>query len=397
MNFGKKISWHKNQGDFMLPEFPIKNPTIESVVVPVGKPTLAEPEIRLSEIPGNLVTSTSLEGWLKTVTHFALDIFQVDFCQVLTRDEERGFVVRAADYRDENERTNDIVDPVGLQKLYYRVIQNNHPLLVRKTQDSLSLEEGRALYHYDANSLSLSPLWYADKPFGVLVLGTRVTSPAPNLNDGWLRLLKLVSLQLGRFFQLSSQTEVFPSSYLDTVQVLFGAIDDCDPSISTHSWAVIYLAVLTAEKMGCFPPEIQTIAIAAMLHDIGKIGVPEDILHKKEPLNDPEWRVMRRHPSIGADLVQAVSRLNNVAAIIRSHHERYDGRGYPVGLMGPRIPFGGRILAVVDAYEAIVNGRAYSISRSHRDAVEEIRRCSGTQFDPIVVESFLNLFGDDLN
>ena len=130
---------------------------------------------------------------------------------------------------------------------------------------------------------------------------------------------------------------------------------------------------------------------AAYLHDIGKLAVSDTILLKPGPLSEREWTVMRAHPETSEEILRPMIQAE-LADAIRHHHEKYDGSGYPKGLKGEAIPLGGRILAVVDAYTAITAGRTYQASRTHLEAIEEIKRCSGTNFDPNVVEAFLSHF-----
>jgi HD-GYP domain-containing protein (c-di-GMP phosphodiesterase class II) len=129
----------------------------------------------------------------------------------------------------------------------------------------------------------------------------------------------------------------------------------------------------------------------AILHDIGKIGIPDSILKKPFQLNENEWNKIRQHPLIGAEIIAAIPHLAGVAQIVLYHHEHFDGGGYPLGLKGNAIPLAARILAVVDAYGAIVEARVYKAARSHEAAIAELIRCSGTQFDPDVLRSFLRL------
>lgn len=178
------------------------------------------------------------------------------------------------------------------------------------------------------------------------------------------------------------------SAYVETVLALAKAVDVRDNYTSDHSRQLALLAESTAEELGLDKRTCATIRWAALLHDIGKIGVPDEILRKPGPLNKEEWNIMKSHPEIGAEIVAPVKQLEDVAPLIRAHQERYDGKGYPDGLAGDEIPLGARILAVVDAYSAITDERVYGVARSHTAALEELQRCAGTQFDPNVVEVF---------
>ena len=131
--------------------------------------------------------------------------------------------------------------------------------------------------------------------------------------------------------------------------------------------------------------------MAALLHDIGKLGIPDAILRKPGALEAPEWEVMRCHPAMGADIITPVKKLERVVPLIRYHHEKYDGSGYPDGLAGTNIPLGARILKVVDAYGAMTDTRSYRPARTPAAAVAELARCAGTDFDPQVVEVFLGI------
>jgi diguanylate cyclase (GGDEF)-like protein len=148
------------------------------------------------------------------------------------------------------------------------------------------------------------------------------------------------------------------------------------------------LAVATARRIGLPDHEIGRVRLAAELHDVGKAAIPDAILEKPGKLDEAEWRFMRRHTVIGESIVRAAPSLADTADLVRSSHERMDGSGYPDGLRGEEIPIGARIIAVCDAFDAIVSDRAYRPSRSRHEALAELRRCAGTQFDPDVVEAF---------
>jgi putative nucleotidyltransferase with HDIG domain len=180
-------------------------------------------------------------------------------------------------------------------------------------------------------------------------------------------------------------------AYLQTVLSLAKAMDVRDSYTSGHSQRLVDIADRLCQQLGCEPKQVKAIRWAAILHDIGKIGVPDEILRKPGPLSEDEWEIMRLHPVIGAEIITPVARLSHVVPVVRHHQEKYDGSGYPAGLKGDDIPLGARILAVVDAYAAITDNRVYRPARSHADAVAEIKRCSGKQFDPTIVDHFLKI------
>jgi HD-GYP domain-containing protein (c-di-GMP phosphodiesterase class II) len=140
--------------------------------------------------------------------------------------------------------------------------------------------------------------------------------------------------------------------------------------------------------------EIDRIRIAALLHDVGKVAVPEEILEKPAPLTSAEWRTVVQHPRIGQVILEQAAALRDAAPVILHHHERYSGHGYPFGLRGNDIPLGSRIVAIADAYDAMTNDRPYKRAMSHDQAIKELRRQAGTQFDPELVGLFCDLYGD---
>jgi two-component system cell cycle response regulator len=169
--------------------------------------------------------------------------------------------------------------------------------------------------------------------------------------------------------------------------------------LSSHSHGLVQdnlrvaeLCGATARSLGLPEAAVARIELAGRLHDIGKIAIPDAILEKPGPLNPTEWEVMRTHTEIGARIVGAAPALHDVAEIVRCHHERHDGSGYPNGLRGERIPIGARILGVCDAFVAMMRHRPYIDGITVTEALAELTRCSGTQFDPRVVEAFERAF-----
>jgi len=168
-----------------------------------------------------------------------------------------------------------------------------------------------------------------------------------------------------------------------------------DPDTVSHCQRLKNVCRLLAARLGITDPrEIRDIELGALLHDIGKYKVPRDVLFKKGPLTDEDWEAIKRHPVDGADFVRGIPYLTGAEAIIRHHHERYDGDGYPDGLVGEEIPIGARILFVADAFDAICSQRCYKSGKDPHWALEEIRRCAGTQFDAEVVKAFERIFAE---
>jgi HD-GYP domain-containing protein (c-di-GMP phosphodiesterase class II) len=161
-----------------------------------------------------------------------------------------------------------------------------------------------------------------------------------------------------------------------------------------HVLDVGQLAVAVGRRLGMPEESLPELLHGAELHDVGKIGLPESILRRPGPLDEDEWSFMRRHTLIGERFLLAVPALRSVAALVRSSHERWDGGGYPNGLAGEEIPLGARIIAVCDAFDAMVTDRPYRAGMLRVDAEAELLRCAGSQFDPAVVTAFLAVVGE---
>jgi diguanylate cyclase (GGDEF)-like protein len=172
------------------------------------------------------------------------------------------------------------------------------------------------------------------------------------------------------------------------VQALAAAIEERDHYTREHSEQVVHLARGVAMILGLANAKVDRIAHAALLHDVGKLGVPHEILHKRGPLTEEEWAVMADHPVAGERILLRIPELAPIAPIVRHEHEHWDGTGYPDRLAGEAIPLGARIVAVCDAFDAMTNPRPYSLPRTPEAALQEIEACAGSQFDPSVVAAF---------
>ncbi|MCC5847538.1 MAG: diguanylate cyclase [Verrucomicrobia bacterium] len=208
-------------------------------------------------------------------------------------------------------------------------------------------------------------------------------------NRGYQQYLEAMLRQKSK--EVIESLEEVKASYEFALEAMVGMLDAREYETSLHSQRVTALTKILAEHMGIPEPEISEIARGALLHDIGKIGIPDSILLKPAPLTDAEWEVMRTHPEVGYKLLKANPYLKTAAEIAYCHHENFDGKGYPRGLKGEQIPLGARIFNLIDSYDAMRSPRIYKPSVSREKALGEIRKQSGRQFDPGIASAFFQV------
>jgi len=242
--------------------------------------------------------------------------------------------------------------------------------------------------------LDQGALDYIAKPAMVEEVRARVTRA----------LEKRELLMQKRFYQrnlelrVRNQASRIKELFLEGVQTLAHALEAKDAYTSGHSMRVSRYAVRTALRMGFTGEHLEDIRLGGELHDIGKIGTREAILNKPGPLTPEEFQHITEHTLLGERILAPLARENPVVLrIVRSHHERMDGTGFPDKHSGDRIPPEARIVAVVDAFDAMTTNRAYRSSRLPVEGLDELRRCAGTHFDPDVVKAFIDAFGDEVN
>jgi len=193
---------------------------------------------------------------------------------------------------------------------------------------------------------------------------------------------------------IAQNVPTFHSLSLSEMNIVRSLQAICDQDTNAHGQRVMLLAEGVARKLQLAEDEIFLVCLAALLHDIGKASIPEAILNKCGPLDEHELRCMRRHPEIGQLMVlQAGGIFTHLAPVVLTHHERWDGKGYPNKVSGEEIPLAARIIAVTDAYDAMVQRRAYHEPLTHPEACVELQRCAGSQFDPHIVALFLTSLG----
>ena len=239
--------------------------------------------------------------------------------------------------------------------------------------------------------LQAGALDYITKPALVGEIGSRVTRA----------LEKRDLLIQNRFYQrhleqlVREQADRLRETFLEGVQALARALDARDPYTRGHSRRVAQYAVAVAAQLGYASQALEDVRLGGDLHDIGKLGVPEAVLHKPGPLSEEEFASITEHPVLGERILAPIARDNPVVlSVVRSHHERLDGCGFPDGLQGDRIPWAARVVAVADAFDAMTTDRSYRTPVTPAEAFRELRHHAGTHFDPEVVEAFLVAFPD---
>jgi len=228
--------------------------------------------------------------------------------------------------------------------------------------------------------------------YAVLNPGIFIPSPTeiPQLNlTLWGAFIIITAFVVGTLYDYKKGAERdLRQAYEGVLEILAKFIDAVDSYTQEHSMRVAGLAGEIAETMGLSESEIEGVRVAGLLHDVGKIDVSLDVLKKASALDDDEWTQVKSHAHKGTEILQPVGGLlRDVVPLVEFHHERFDGTGY-LGIRGANIPLGARILAVADSFDAMVCDRPYRAGRTAAEAIEEVERCRGTQFDPIVVEAF---------
>jgi HD-GYP domain-containing protein (c-di-GMP phosphodiesterase class II) len=209
------------------------------------------------------------------------------------------------------------------------------------------------------------------------------------------------AVDVDRFETLASSLSIFlhnailfaemQSMFLGTLRALSTSIDAKDSYTHGHSYRVALLTRMLAEQIRLDEHRVERLYLSGLVHDLGKIGVPESVLTKEGPLTDEEFAAIKRHPQIGARILGDIEAMADLMPGVLSHHERWEGGGYPQGLRGNAIPFAGRVIALADSFDAMRSKRSYRMAMRHEDALEEIRRGRGTQFDPELADAFCAL------
>lgn len=319
----------------------------------------------------------------------------VTFCRVaLLENKGKQFVIRAAYPLRALDWDPGVghVFPLADCPLEQQLFAEQRPIILENIQPA-DFRPGciEATFIGLARSALLLPIQVKGRPMGVVLLGEMRSWDRESFHAGKVRLCEALVDQVGVAIENAQLYEDLRDTLLQTVSCLARAIDAKSPWTRGHSERVTGYVLALGERLGLGQEELESLRLAALLHDIGKIGTYDFLLEKAERLTPEEFEIVRKHPLTSAEILEPISLFQAIVPAVRSHHERWDGRGYPDGRTGEAIPLFGRILAVADTYDAIMADRPYRKSPGREWALAEIRRCGGTQFDPALVEVFLRI------
>jgi putative nucleotidyltransferase with HDIG domain len=344
------------------------------------------------------VVSSSLD--LPEVLHTLADQMvrrlQVTLCRILVLDQDRTHLtVRAAFPVREVPWDLGLGRRIGLDLLprYRRVVEQQEVVLLRRDDPHgpLSETETALVLAKEASSALLVPMVTRGQIRGMVTLVEARAWERSPITDGKVALCQAMASVAAIAIENALLLGEREKAHLATLAALVSALDARERETQAHSLRVQEYTLRLAQEMGIAEADLTAIAAGALLHDIGKIGIPDAILLKPGALTDEEWREMRRHPQIGSEILRGLTHLEAAGAIVLAHQERWDGSGYPRGLAGPAIPLEARMFAVVDALDAMTSDRPYRERTTIALAREEIARGAGTQFDPEVVAAFLRV------
>lgn len=330
-----------------------------------------------------LSSSRDLKQSINTVLESTLKVFDADIGCMSIIDDETGELTTGLC------RSNSSVNPKG--RLYLeriiaeKVVEEGKAVRFNRFQDKRAPITTKAMGNL--KSVLAVPIILENRALGMISAGNvkQVT-----FTDEDEKLLVTLAGQTAVALENTKLFESLENAYLETVRALAAAVDAKDSYTRGHSEQVAKYALMVAEELNLSEEEKVAIETSAYLHDIGKIGIGDDVLLKEGILDESEISIIRSHPLLGANILRSVTFPWKVVPAVLHHHEHYSGGGYPAGLKKREIPLGARILALADAFDAITSDRPYRKARSMEEAVEELKRCAGTQFDPTLVNIFLS-------
>lgn len=339
------------------------------------------------EIGMNYTKTNNIQKMCDLIIEYATDLLETKMGSLMLINKSTNMleIVSARGLSDEVVKSTKLYIGEGIAG---RVTQEGKAIYCEDVDSDV-----RFLRHskvqYDSKSFIAVPLKVKNKIIGVLNINSKTKEKKFSPRD--LKLTKILADQAAIAIENMQLYNGMKEVYLGTIKTLAEAIEAKDPSTRGHTERVTKFAVEIAKEMDLPSNLVTNIEFAALIHDIGKIGIKDDVLLKPGQLSKSEYESIKKHPLIGEQILAPVEFLTNVAPLVLYHHEHYNGEGYMEGLKGEEIPVGARVLNVADSYEAMIAERPYSKSMTQKDAIQELRNNAGTQFDPKIVEAFLRV------
>ncbi|MEW6101030.1 MAG: HD domain-containing phosphohydrolase [Candidatus Omnitrophota bacterium] len=341
----------------------------------------------IERLSKKISSSLNLKELAKEIVKTVDDIMNVQICTLLLI-KDSGDSLNAIASSGIDEKFAEEINIMLGDEISGAVAKFNEAKIINNFQNESKLYNLKYDKCY-VKSLMSVPLFFQNKVLGVLNLSNRKNGLDFSAAD--LEVVKIIALESAlalHNFKLFRQQQ---KDYLNTIVALANAIDAKDQLTYLHSNSVTKYAVRLAEECKLPAKDIEDIRHAGLLHDIGKIGIKDEILTKPGVLNEEEYKQIKSHPVKGEEIIRSLPFLQAVAKIIRHHHERFDGKGYPDAIKGEKIPLGSRILAIADAFDAMASKRWYRKILAFEEAKEELNKNKGTQFDPQLVNSFISI------
>jgi putative nucleotidyltransferase with HDIG domain len=300
---------------------------------------------------------------------------------------EDGLLREIADYaRSERQVARGLSYYLADYPATAAVLESGMPSAISTADPGADPAELFVLREMDMQAVLIVPLMAGNEPWGLIEV---YDSQPRTFSTAQRHLAELAATQVGTLLAAFEHEERAQRLYRETLASLSNALEAKDAVTSQHTEEVVRLAVAVAAELELDLEQVRDVELGAVLHDIGKVRVPEAILNKPGPLTEDEWAVMRTHPEVGEQILRPIQSLQAILPIVRHHHERWDGTGYPDKLIGRAIPLGARIVAVCDAYRAMTEDRPYRAALGEVEARKELRLGAGSQFDSECVDALL--------
>ncbi|MBX3130358.1 MAG: response regulator [Polyangiaceae bacterium] len=372
--------------DYILKPFKVEE-IIHIVQRGLEKRRLAAENLRLREalslykVSEAIAASLSLEAVVDTLLESALAEVRADIASVWVEDGEGSFAER----RQESNPEHDEVQRAGRLDVD-RVVQRLSDGAPVVEHGSRALELFATAPAPDPSSLAIVPMRMRDRLIGWLAVVS--VNPSRRFDEGQRKLLSLIASRAAAAIENARLYEDLQATFQQTIQGLAQTIDKMDRYTSGHSERVALYAVALARWIGLSEELVEVVRHSALMHDIGKVGCVMN-LNKPGKLTQDEYEIFKKHPVFGREILDPIKFLEPVIPGVYLHHERWDGRGYPLGLEGAGIPLIARIISIADTYDAMTSDRAYRRALPHEVTINEVTRCSGSQFDPDLAGTFV--------